>query len=189
MSSPYFFGYGSLVNVATHSYRDTQPARLTGWQRSWVQTEVRDMAFLSVIANPNTAIDGLIAAVPGADWDALDDREFAYERLQASSNVHHKHPRARDIQVYAVPESPYNQIQPAYPVWLSYLDVVVQGYLQVFGEAGVAAFFQSTSGWDRPFIDDRAAPLYPRAQVLSPQEQALVDHYLNQTTAIRTPLE
>lgn len=189
MNSPYFFGYGSLVNVATHDYRDTSPARLHGWQRAWVQTEHRGMAFLSAVPDAKSAIDGLIAAVPGADWQALDAREFAYERLQAIDDISHDHPAARDIQVYAVPESPHNHIKPTYPVWLSYLDVVVQGYLQIFGEEGVAAFFASTHGWERPFVDDRKAPRYPRAQILTPQEQALVDHHLDQTKAFRVPTE
>ena len=29
----YVFGYGSLVNSATHDYRDLRQARLLGWQR------------------------------------------------------------------------------------------------------------------------------------------------------------
>ena len=37
--------------------------------------------------------------------------------------------------------------QPKTPILLSYLDVVVQGYLAEFGEAGVARFFASTDGW------------------------------------------
>jgi hypothetical protein len=50
----------------------------------------------------------------------------------------------------------------AHPVLLSYLDVVVQGYLQEFDEAGVAHFFDTTDGWDAPLLDDRTHPHYPR---------------------------
>ena len=47
-----------------------------------------------------------------------------------------------------------------------------------FGEAGVARFFATTDGWDTPILDDRAAPLYPRHQLLTPAERALTDHHL-----------
>jgi len=62
---------------------------------------------------------------------------------------------------------------------LSYLDVVVQGYEQVFGEAGVAAFFASTDGWDAPILNDRDAPQYPRHQPLATVQRDLVDHHVD----------
>lgn len=187
MNTPYFFGYGSLVNVETHSYVDPRPARLPGWKRAWVQTSLRELAFLTAVPDHSAEIDGLVAAVPNADWAALDAREYAYERLPAAEAVHHDLAKETDIQIYAVPRSAQNPMDPPYPVWISYLDVVVQGYVRVFGEAGVAAFFETTDGWDRPFIDDRNAPRYPRAQVLTTHEQALVDHFLARTAAIRRP--
>lgn len=185
MKNPYFFGYGSLVNVSTHTYVDPRPARLTGWKRAWVQAEERGQAFLTAVPAPEFEIEGLVAAVPDADWVALDQREYAYERLGAAEKVSHDLPDGTDIQVYAVSPKVQNTITPAYPVWMSYLDVVVQGYLHVFGEAGVAGFFETTDNWARPFVDDRADPKYPRAQVLSASEQALVDHWLAQTAAER----
>jgi hypothetical protein len=57
----------------------------------------------------------------------------------------------------------------------SYLDVVVQGYLNEFGEAGAALFFATTHGWDAPILNDRKAPLYPRDQVLTRAETGFVD--------------
>lgn len=174
MTSHRFFGYGSLVNAATHDYPDTRPATLDGWRRVWVHTSARPVAYLS--AEPAQAqIDGLTAAVPGGDWDALDLREAAYER----------HPIATvcgtQAQVYAVPQDPKVPAQP-HPILLSYLDVVVQGYAQVFGEDGVARFFATTAGWDSPILDDRAAPRYPRAQPLTEATRALTDHFLDQVS-------
>ena len=43
-----------------------------------------------------------------------------------------------------------------------------------------AAFFDTTDGWDTPVLDDRAAPLYPRAQTLTRQERGLTDALLAQ---------
>ena len=60
-------------------------------------------------------------------------------------------------------------------IWLSYLDVVLQGYLHVFGSEGPAHFMATTDGWDIGIEDDRGAPQYPRAQSLSTTEIAMVD--------------
>ena len=179
LTHPYFFGYGSLVNTATHSYLDPNPAKLHGWRRCWCHTPLRDISFLSATPDPDTTIEGLIAAVPDGDWQALDAREFAYERLPADKAVSHNMSNSPDISVYAVRQEHQKAGSKAHPILLSYLDVVVQGYLLVFGEAGVAAFFASTSGWEAPVLDDRAAPRYPRHQTLSGSERELVDHHLS----------
>jgi len=179
MRNPYFFGYGSLVNLATHDYQDPQPARLTGWRRSWAHTPLRDIAFLTAVPCADSEIDGVIAAVPGADWQALDQREFAYDRLQTREAVQHGMDADPEISVYAVPKSAQTAGSDRHPILLSYLDVVVQGYAQVFGEAGVAEFFSSTDGWDAPVLNDRAVPRYPRHQKLKPAEMHLVDRHLN----------
>ncbi|WIY27552.1 gamma-glutamylcyclotransferase family protein [Parasedimentitalea psychrophila] len=179
MSPPYFFGYGSLVNLGTHAYHDPQPARLSGWRRAWVHTELREVAFLSAVPCAGSEIDGLIAAVPGADWDALDGREYAYDRLPLLGAVAHGLRPAPEISLYAVPRSAQMPGSARHPILLSYLDVVVQGYDQVFGVAGVAAFFASTDGWEAPILNDRAAPIYPRHQLLEVAQRELVDHHLD----------
>ena len=176
MNDPAFFGYGSLVNTATHQFADPRPATLQGWRRIWRGTNLRKAAFLSVEPDPDCRLQGLVARVPNADWATLDLRERAYQRHDVSHLIQHDGPRA--------PTAVY-QVQPDHiakttnhPILLSYLDVVVQGYRNVFGDAGVAHFFQTTHGWDAPIHDDRASPLYPRHQLLTAQERALVDRHL-----------
>ena len=83
----WFFGYGSLVNRATHSYPQAQRARLHNWRRVWVRTAMREVVFLSIHPAPGADIDGLIAAVPGADWTALDAREAGYDRINVISDM------------------------------------------------------------------------------------------------------
>lgn len=175
---PYFFGYGSLVNTATHDFPDPRPARLAGWRRVWMHTDMREAAFLTVIPDPDSTIDGLVAQVPGADWQALDRREWAYERVPVADQLSHTLSDVSDISVYAVPTARQTAQGGTHPVFLSYLDVVVQGYLQHFGQDGAKAFFASTSGWDVPIVDDRAMPRYPRHQRLSPAETGFVDAML-----------
>ena len=177
MADPFFFGYGSLVNRATHDYPEAYTARLTGWRRVWRHTVLRPVAFLTAEPAPGVDIDGLIAAVPGNDWVALDLREHAYDRSPVTE-IRHAVPRPVAVQVYAIPEGRHGRPDQTHPVLLSYLDTVVQGYLREFGEAGVAHFFETTAGWEAPILDDRAAPIYPRHQRLSPDERALVQDWL-----------
>ncbi|ATG36517.1 putative protein involved in cation transport [Phaeobacter piscinae] len=176
--APYFFGYGSLVNTRTHAYGQARPARLSGWRRAWVQTDLRQVAYLSAVPCGDSRIDGLVAEVPGADWAALDDREFGYDRLAARDSVQHDLAPETEVAVYAIPANSQRAASLRHPILLSYLDVVIQGYLDVFGTEGVADFMRTTDGWDTPILNDRAAPRYPRAQVLTTDERDLVDHHL-----------
>lgn len=165
-----FFGYGSLVNRATHDYPGARAATLPGWRRVWVHTAARPVAFLSAEPSPGTAIAGLVADVPGGDWAALDAREFAYARHPVTAETVSG---TLTVQVYAVPQG--QSPTADHPILLSYLDAVVQGFLREYGAEGAAGFFATTAGWQAPVLDDRAAPRYPRAQSLTASERATVD--------------
>ena len=174
MNDPAFFGYGSLVNLATHDYADPRPARLSGWRRVWKTTDLRDMAFLSV-EPAQGLLHGVVARVPGADWAALDEREAAYRRHDVTDVVQHDGSKAQTA-IYQVMQE--HHAEGTHPILLSYLDVVVQGYLQIYGVEGVADFFATTAGWHVGVRDDRSAPIYPRHQILTNDEMALVDKHL-----------
>jgi len=183
LADPFFFGYGSLVNRATHSFADAHPAQLTGWRRAWAHTNLREVAFLTAVPAAGHVIDGLVAHVPGDDWAALDHRERAYDRSAVTETTDHAVPRDIHIQVYAIPHGKHGLPDVAHPVLLSYLDVVVQGYLREFSEDGVKRFFETTDGWDAPILDDRATPIYSRAQALAQEERGLVDDWLRAVDA------
>ncbi|PQO24657.1 gamma-glutamylcyclotransferase [Rhodobacteraceae bacterium WD3A24] len=178
MTEPFFFGYGSLVNRRTHDYGEAYHARVRGWRRAWRHTHLQEVPFLTAVPDPQSEIEGLIAAVPGGDWAALDRREWGYDRHQVSHGLGHAAPRPVAAQIYAVPESRAAGPTVRHPILLSYLDVVVQGYLREFGESGAIRFFETTHGWDAPVRDDRADPRYPRAQPLSATELGFVDEWL-----------
>ena len=171
----YFFGYGSLVNLATHDFGDAHPARARGWRRAWRHTRLRPVAFLTAVPDPACVIDGMIAHVPGDDWAALDAREHAYARVKACDDVDHALSHRPSVAIYAIPHDAHGHPDAAHPVLLSYVDVVIQGYLRQFGEAGAQRFFDTTSGWDAPVMDDRTAPVYSRHQRLSADERGFVD--------------
>lgn len=185
MRDPFFFGYGSLVNRQTHTYPQARRAKVAGWQRAWRRASDRGWCYLTAVPAPNAVLWGLMAAVPKADWAALDKRESAYQRL--ATRLHQDDetagnpptsPASIDLAIYAIAPERQRLPDDAAPVLLSYLDVVVQGYLREFGEEGVAHFFDTTLGWEAPILDDRAAPIYPRHQDLSSDERALVDDQL-----------
>lgn len=175
---PFFFGYGSLVNRATHDFPRASKARVRGWARVWRGTSLRKVAYLSATEAPGVEIEGLIAAVPGADWAALDARERAYARHPLAM-VSHDHDEPLSIMIYKV-EPHHVSTEADHPILLSYLDTVVQGFLREFGEAGVARFFETTSGWEVGLLDDRDAPRYPRAQPVSARERGMVDAALRE---------
>ncbi|WP_339673304.1 gamma-glutamylcyclotransferase family protein [uncultured Roseovarius sp.] len=175
----YFFGYGSLVNRASHSFAGAVPAQLTGWRRIWRHTDLRPVAYLTVVPDAHAEIDGLIAPVPDADWPALDAREAAYIRAPAAHQVRHPLPHRPEIAVYTIPDGLHASPSQAHPILLSYLDVVVQGYFREFGTAGVQRFFDTTDGWDAPLLDDRNSPRYPRHQSLTDEERELTDRHLD----------
>jgi len=183
MTDPFFFGYGSLVNRATHSYPNAHRAGLKGWRRAWRSTSLRALAFLTAEPDDACQINGLIAAVPGHDWAALDQRERAYDRHTLNDGLNHEAPHAVTAQIYAV--SPQHTAPPSvnHPILLSYIDVVVQGYLREFGVAGANDFFNSTDGWNNPVLNDRSDPIYPRHQRLEAEEQLYVDMQLSRLSA------
>ncbi|SMX45496.1 gamma-glutamylcyclotransferase family protein [Octadecabacter ascidiaceicola] len=168
MTNPRFFGYGSLVNLATHVYPDPTPAQLVGWRRVWCHAKARPVAFLSVEPCPKTTLHGITAQVPDADWAALDLREHAYNRRDVTDQF------TSQTAVYEA--NPDHTAPPStgHPILLSYLDVVIAGYSTLMGEAGPIHFFETTAGWG-PVLNDRDSPLYPRAQPLSAQTRACVD--------------
>lgn len=175
MTAPFFFGYGSLVNRTTHDYADAHPAQASGWRRAWRHAGIRPVSYLTVLPCRETVIDGLIAHVPRGDWAALDARERAYDRLHATHQITHPLTRPAEIAIYSVPEGRHSAPTADHPILLSYLDTVIQGFLTEFGEAGARRFFDTTDGWDAPILNDRAAPVYPRAKPLRTEERDFVD--------------
>lgn len=194
MMDPCFFGYGSLVNRRTHDYGQARPARVTGWRRAWRKNPVLERCILTVVPGAQDYVEGLIAAVPGADWAALDAREHLYARHDVSHAVRPVvgqvvsdgigddpapgHVRS-EVAIYAADPKVFRPPVAADVVLLSYIDVVAQGFLSEFGPEGVDHFFGATEGWEVSVLDDRCAPVYPRHQRLAEEETALVDAALS----------
>ena len=169
------FGYGSLVNRATlPPFVDARPATVTGWRRAWRATSVDHtggVCSLSVVPADGVSIEGLLVTFSDEVRPVIDAREHRYDPLPATVDgepviIFRAHP---DVDRFGDAE---------YPVHLSYVDCIVQGFLREFGADGVHRFMATTDGWHVPVLDDRAAPHYPRAQALSDAERQLVDEML-----------
>ncbi len=184
MSDPHFFGYGSLVNRHTHDFPDARAATLRGWRREWRRPHALGRTFLSAAPDPSAEIDGLVARVPGADWAALDRRETGYRRHDLPPGA--LPAGAPPAQVYAIAQADSSAADADHPIKLSYLDVVVEGFMTEFGRAGVERFFATTAGW-APVRDDRAAPEYPRARPVGAEVRILVDAQLAALGVARLP--
>lgn len=161
------FGYGSLVNRATHALGPARRLTIRGWRRAWVQTGLRPAAHLTALPEPGGQLDGLALPVAEADRAALLAREAAYDPARHGA-----------LTIFTIPPGKHPASGTRHPILLSYLDAVIQGYLAEFGAAGVARFFASTTGWEAGLLDDRAAPRYPRHQTLTAAERTLVDNHL-----------
>lgn len=179
-----YFGYGSLVNRATHrtDIIDAVPARLSGWRRRWLPRP--DMPFmptalLTVRPDPQGAIDGLLVSDHLRNLGSLDAREVDYDRkrLDLAALSHKGTAPAGDIYIYEAREHvPAGGGQC--PILQSYLDAVLQGFFAEFGERGVTEFVFETENFDIPILRDRDEPIYPRAVQLGRQEQELIDDTL-----------
>ena len=163
MSNQFFFGYGSLVNTSSHNFHNISNARLVGWRRVWQRTNLRDFSFLSVHRSDNFSIDGVIALVPDGNWRKLDEREAGYDRIIGSEMIEHTSLKSDSISFYRIPDHKFCSVEKC-PILLSYLDVVLMGFLQRFGKQGFLNFFETTDGWDCGVFNDRNNPRYPRAQ-------------------------
>lgn len=180
-----YFGYGSLVNRATHRTEIVHavPARLIGWRRCWRPRP--DMpgfpaALLTVREQEDAVCDGLLVYDRAENLATIDEREARYrrlpvplERLEAALPV----PEGCPVYVYRAEDAVPPHPEPPH-ILRSYLDAVLQGFLHVHGEEGVRRFLMETDGFDTPIHDDRAAPLYPRAVMLAEKEKVLVEEML-----------
>ncbi len=185
-----YFGYGSLVNLETlrTRYVAAYPARLKGWRRHWQSratgdpgTEGRMPALLSVHRNDNTVIDGMLIIDHIAHLRDLDVRELHYSRvnvdedlvdLSACSELKSIPLANRFVYVATKVEDNHS------PLLQSYLDAVMQGFLNAHGQTGLSRFIETTTGFDREIILDRDKPLYPRAVTLSSKEKTIFDQLL-----------
>ncbi len=171
------FGYGSLVNLNTlKADIVTRKCNLLHWRREWKHIikyqSYGQVCGLTATSDANNSIDGLLQLCTEDELQKLDKREQGYHRILIDVNdiLCDDLPALEGLFIYTSDRQYYGDGSQAYPIWYSYLETVILGYWQVFGEDGVNKFITSTHGWSTPILDDRNEKIYPRARVLSYEE-------------------
>lgn len=176
-----YFGYGSLVNRATHRTEivDAMPARLLGWRRSWCPPptiSAASMALLSVRRMAGAGCDGLLVIDRAGNLAAVDRREARYRRVTLDPSEIECRGVLPDCEIYVyevAAEPPAVENPPA--ILRSYLDAVMQGFRVEHGETGLNRFVEETNGFHLHIHDDRAQPRYPRAVRIESHEAELFE--------------
>ena len=182
-----YFGYGSLVNAHTvPDNAELTPGRLKGWVREWRVCNVwesgQGRCALSVRADEHSEIWGVMTRESLGRMAALEKRETSYEQIGGIAAAFRC-----EAEQKTGPEGLFLfQASPDYrrwgcevhPILHSYLDCVLAGYHQIWGETGIDHFLETTDGWHVPVLDDREKPLYPRAVQLDQDVERLIDRKL-----------
>ena len=199
MTTPHiaYFGYGSLVNLATLQtpYIAAFPATLKGWRRVWLARPAvagsfapsDGLAFLSAERAENSEIDGVLVIDEAASLAALDEREALYDRVDIEAAALTLHGSATALAPgtpqFLYMAKPFASSGPDNPhILRSYLDAVSQGYLGHFGQEGLERFISTTRNFHYPFREDRAQPIYPRPITLLEDEREVIDRAFPQTS-------
>ncbi len=185
-----YFGYGSLVNRATHRTDIIGYSKVTlkGWRREWLarpNNSFGKVVLLSVKRCENSEIDGLVVIDHARNQASLDERESNYDRHIVTDNSITEHnSSAGDIytnhtktktSIYVATPFPQPEEHEQYRILRSYLDAVMQGYLNKFGEEGVVRFVNSTDNFVVGIHEDRKKPRYPRSVATTQKEQRLFE--------------
>ncbi|PIE35263.1 MAG: hypothetical protein CSA54_05775 [Gammaproteobacteria bacterium] len=166
-------------------------AVIKGWRRVWshrVEAPNRDFGCtsLNVERHPEATISGVLVRMPMSELPTLDLRESGYVRIPLDRDdlvlapEHASLTRdCRELFLYSsLPKntSPANRQRP---ILQSYVDCVMAGFERVFGDEGLAAFIDSTRGWQWPRVNDRDDPYYPRAVPLDGESHRHFDELLH----------
>lgn len=191
-----YFGFGSLVNKHTlrTAFSGMVPARLKGYRRHWqarTDTLAEKVALLSIHENPASEILGMVVIDHKANLPTVDEREEGYTRTAIShAQLDILGDVKSDRQNIEMPQELYVYIAnevldvPDTGALLqSYLDAVMQGFRNEFGDDGARHFIDTTDGFKRDIIRDRNDPIYPRSVVLSNEEIELYDRLVAEAIA------
>jgi glutathione-specific gamma-glutamylcyclotransferase len=192
-----YFGYGSLVNELTwlqseRRHLERYPVEVQNWTREWrhcVDTPNGPVCALTAVERAGSRIHGILIQCDAADLTQIDAREVGYDRvglarrdvLSSISNLPEK------LYTYKSKSSHYRLGGMDYPIWFSYAEAVLHGYLSVFKTEGVDRFIQSTSGWTVPVVDDRDNPQYHRSpkRLIPIEDKIYIEQKIRQITGIQ----
>ena len=184
-----YFGYGSLVNRATHRTQiyGAAKASVRGWRRHWQgrpdTSDDQPVSLLSVKpeADPEHDLPGLLVFDHIENLPALDERESGYVRREVDpSAIEISESISISVPVYIYEAKPASSGDQDHGILQSYLDAVLHGYMSEYGTEAVGKFVAETHAFDTPVIKDRHAPRYPRHVALHEDHHGFFDDVLSQ---------
>lgn len=192
-SADFVFGYGSIISTESRSRSyvcdHVVPVYVEGLERGWMVHSVkRNITVLGVRPAEDAVCNGVLVEVQPGDLGAFDAREASYNRVQidAGQVIGLDGTCLSDedtVWVYvpkqfALPDSDF-------PIIQTYVDVTLSGCLE-YDELFARDFVATTSGWEYPWVDDRASPFFQRPmETVAPPEQ--IDCLLADVSAHRVP--
>jgi hypothetical protein len=183
-----YFGYGSLVNRATlrTKFLGIRRASVTGWRRFWMPRAAPMPALLSVRPHEDFETQGVVVYDRADHLPAVDEREAGYaRRVVMPGHVRIENAASHDVPLFIYEASPAepDAAEAGATILQSYLDAVLQGFLSLYGEEGVARFVAETEGFETAISADRSNPRYPRPVTVSPAEADLFDRLVRERGA------
>jgi len=177
------FAYGSLVNQAARPGNlEAAPAVLPGWSREWMHRIVTPqgrVCALTVARDASSSIKGVVLESDDAEAFQVDEREVGYERIPVVVRlIDGLSESSVSCSMYVGDQASRGPATREYPIWRTYLDCVLLGYIALGGPDAADEFVRSTRNWPAPILDDRESPKYPRAVSLTVDEKEVIDAIL-----------
>ncbi len=178
----FIFGYGSLINGNNRKLTGhtgyALPIRVQGVRRSWGLAVVESgMMAVCLTLDQASYCNGMLVEVDLPELIKFDERELihGYERGRLQNDL------IASIGVDEVPTGAFwvyrkkinisSAVMTQYPIFQSYVDVILSGCLDV-GLDFAREFILTTTGWETVWVNDRSSPRYPRAmKIVSRQNE------------------
>ena len=194
-SHNFIFGYGSLIEDesrmrTTPSARYAWPVKVKGVRRGWWargDTSGLTTTYLGALDDADACCNGVIYPVTAQEIAATDQRESAgYKRCKIDPGQivmldGRSQPPEGEFWAYInlIPPDQLddNLPSPQFPMVQSYVDICINGCLEVEGKYPTAAgftqdFIDLTDAWSRYWVNDR---LYPRRPFIFQPSASKID--------------
>jgi Gamma-glutamyl cyclotransferase, AIG2-like len=203
----YVFGYGSLMEKASRTRTepkavDAYPAIIGGYKRGWYNRDPATIGFqptfLGVVPFHDAVCNGVIFPVTDEQLIRFNEREKGYhtetitgDKVELLDGRPWLEPDAT-VYIYVTD----NQVEPnfEYPIVQSYLDICVNGCLELEGMYPIAKnrqftdiFFLRTYGWNEYWVNDRIYPRRPHVYQPNARtiDKLIYKHYPNEFNKIQ----
>ena len=195
----YLVGYGSLLSQDSRSrysniFCPNMPIVAHGWQREWLARGLSVFQTgLGVSQVESASLNAVLLPIEHIS-DELRNREQDYQFVEvdpANIEVGQNSPLAqaqlteiranpRTSKIWICANMHKNQANIHYPIYQTYLDTCLVGCFEQGITNFAAKFIQSTHFWQHGWINDRHNCRYPRAALVTEQQQAQIDQLLEQ---------